>query len=439
MRAVPLLFALATLACNGSTPGNDNDDPDGDTGATDSGFETDPPALGFGIDASGDHTCVHTSDGNLYCWGRNHVGQLGHGDNAPIGDNEIPQGAALVDVGAQVVDVAMGNLHTCALTVDGEVKCWGMGDNGQLGYGNTDEIGLTNLPSDVGTLDLGGPVAEIEAGGMYTCARLTDGGVKCWGQDYGGWLGQGYAIGTIGDDETVAGLEPIELGGAARRIAVGQVHACAVLTDDSLRCWGEGPASGHGDSSTFVGDNETPASAGDPLGEAVDDVWAGTAHTCAQLSSGGLRCWGDGMDFELGRPNPEAGMEHFGVAEIVEDPTLGPTHDFGEAVVDMALGIHYSCALLASGNVKCWGQHHNGVLGKGEVGSERVAVNTPDVPLGANATALAGQLLHNCALLGTQGDVMCWGSGEHGKLGYAATTDVGYENTPQSQGTVQYR
>lgn len=439
MRLFTCLTLLSLCACSGAAS---DDGVTQDTGTTggDTSNPSDPPALGFGVDASSSHTCVHTGSGDLHCWGRNHVGQLGQGNNEGLGDNELPT-SSLVDVGARVVQVATGNLHTCALTEDGDVKCWGLGDLGQLGYGNTDEIGLTNSPADFGPVDIGGSAVEIEAGSMYTCARLTGGDVRCWGQDFGGWLGQGTATGEVGDDELPSSIPTIDLGGAATRIAVGQVHACAILTDRSLRCWGEGPGTGHGPAATYTGDDETPAAAGDPLGEPVENVWAGGFHTCAQLVGGGLKCWGEGMDYQLGRPNPTAGMEQFGVQEVVTDASQGPEHDLGGRVIDMALGAHYSCALLETGTMKCWGQHYSGVLGKGQVGSERVATNAPDVPLGGSATGLAGQVVHNCALIGDAGDVECWGSGEFGKLGYGATTDVGYDQgiTPASMGSVQYR
>lgn len=432
-----LLVLLALAACNGGGPGADTDATDTDASDTGNTDTSSPPTLAYGLTAAGDHTCAHTDSGNLHCWGRSHVGQLGLASSDNLGDDELPTDSQ-VSVGFDTVQVAIGNLHTCALSTEGEVRCWGMGDNGQLGYGNTDEVGLTNTPDSVGTVDLGGTAVEIEAGGMYTCARFDDGSVKCWGQDYGGWLGQGSTVGNIGDNETPAGLGTIDLGGSATRISVGQVHACAILADDSLRCWGEGPATGHGAAATYVGDDETPASAGDPLGEAVEDVWTGPAHTCARLVAGGIRCWGDGMDFELGRPGP-TGQEAFGVEEIVTDASQGPVHDFGAEVIDMALGSHYSCALLDTGAVKCWGQHYYGVLGRGEVGSIRVATDAPDVPLGGSAVELAGNVLHNCALLGTEGEVVCWGEGAYGKLGYASAEDVGYTTTPASAGTVSYR
>ncbi|MCO4748309.1 MAG: hypothetical protein KC912_26175 [Proteobacteria bacterium] len=439
MRALALTMML--FACTGDGPaGVDSasdsatDTGSSDTGSSDTGNVT--PTLGFGVDANADHTCVHISTGALHCWGRGHVGQLGLASSEDLGDNEDPK-PSRVDVGANVVGVTLGTSHTCALTEAGDVKCWGLADLGQLGYGNTDEVGLTNSPSAVGAVAIGGTAVEISAGDRYTCARLDGGDVRCWGLDAGGRLGQATNQ-YIGDNETPDSIPVVDLGGPAVRLAVGTAHACAILQDRSLRCWGEGPATGHGPAATYVGDDETPASAGDPLGVAVDDVWVGSRTTCAQITGGGLRCWGDGNDYELGRPGP-VGQENFGVEEVVEDPANGPEHDFGAKVIDMALGIHYSCALLETGAVKCWGQHWDGVLGRGEVGSLRVAVDAPDVALGGSATALAGESLHNCALIGESGDLTCWGEGVYGKLGQNGVDDIGDDETPASVGSVVYQ
>lgn len=429
MRAlsIALLFTVSASGCSGISTA----DSGADTGALDSGGN--PPALGFGILAAVDHSCVHVDNGDLHCWGRSHVGQLGLATSFSLGAAEDPV-PSLVDVGAEVVQVVGGNLHTCALTVDGDVKCWGLGDLGVLGYGNTDEVGLTDAPSAVGNVAIGGVAVEIGVGGSFSCARMDNGDVSCWGQNYGGWLGQAVTQ-NIGDNETPDSLAPLVLGGRATRLAVGPVHSCAVLEDRSLRCWGEGPGTGHAD---FVGDDETPDDAGDPLGVPVDHVWVGGRVTCAQLVSGGLQCWGDGEDFELGRPGP-TGQEIFGVEETVTNAADGPIHDFGDTVVDMSLGTHHSCALLSAGNVKCWGQHWFGVLGRGEVGSLRVAVDAPDVPLGGSAVAISGSVLHNCALIGETGDVSCWGEGQYGKLGQGSTSDIGDDETPESAGFVVYR
>ncbi|MEZ5112747.1 MAG: RCC1 domain-containing protein [Nocardioidaceae bacterium] len=85
----------------------------------------------------------------------------------------------------------------------GDVRCWGSGGNGRLGYGNTTNIGNDETPATTGNITLGAKATAIAAGDSHTCALLTTGGVRCWGYGYYGQLGYGNTN-TIGDDETPA-------------------------------------------------------------------------------------------------------------------------------------------------------------------------------------------------------------------------------------------
>jgi alpha-tubulin suppressor-like RCC1 family protein len=138
------------------------------------------------------------------CWGSGTEGQLGRGNTNTIGDNETPAAAGKIDVGGSAVKVATGTNHSCALLTGGSVRCWGRGSDGRLGYGNTSTIGDNELPLAAGTIDLGGMVIDLAAGGTHTCALLSDKTVRCWGDDRGlGVLGQAI-VNNIGDDETPA-------------------------------------------------------------------------------------------------------------------------------------------------------------------------------------------------------------------------------------------
>ena len=106
-------------------------------------------------------------------------------------------------VGGSVVQVATGDFHTCALLTTGNVRCWGLNDLGQLGYGNTENIGDDETPAEVGDVPVGGSVVQLEASENQTCAVLTSGSVRCWGANNRGQLGYGNTN-TLGDDETPA-------------------------------------------------------------------------------------------------------------------------------------------------------------------------------------------------------------------------------------------
>ncbi|CAE7306736.1 Rcbtb1, partial [Symbiodinium sp. CCMP2456] len=180
----------------------------------------------------------------LSCWGQNDKGQLGQGDTLPRPNQQAP-----VLLGAQVVQISSGAYHSCALLQTGEVKCWGANNRGQLGLGDSANRG--DDPKEMG--DFLAPVGlgpckalEVRLGLEHSCARLDDGRVKCWGAN-----GQGQA--RTGGPASI-GLWPWELGealvpeplGTGRRaigLLAGSWHSCAILDDQTSKCWGSGAES----------------------------------------------------------------------------------------------------------------------------------------------------------------------------------------------------
>jgi alpha-tubulin suppressor-like RCC1 family protein len=180
--------------------------------------------------------------------------------------------AISLGTGRTAVAIAAGSSHTCALLNNGGVKCWGENVAGQLGQGDTEDRG--DGPGEMGdalvTIDLGtGRTAlAIGSAGFNTCALLDNGGVKCWGSTVYGQLGQGdteWRGGGPGDMGDA--LAAVDIGGVATAIAVGSGHVCALLDDvaGGLRCWGAGGDGRLGNASTdSIGD--------DPNEMAPDDV-----------------------------------------------------------------------------------------------------------------------------------------------------------------------
>jgi alpha-tubulin suppressor-like RCC1 family protein len=270
-------------------------------------------------------TCALLDLGGVRCWGDSSQGRLGYANADVIGDNEAPTVAGDVSLGAPAEQITTGNSHSCALLDDGSVRCWGSGNGGALGYGiipgvldvtdagnGNDNIGDNELPSTVGPVNFGaGTVAQITAGGLHTCVRLTTGDVRCWGDSGFGQLG--YANETvIGDNETPAaayGNLPnsgnVNIGGVAIDIQAGFFHTCVLLDTNAVRCWGVGEAGVLGYVSTNdIGDNEAPASAGDVnIGGDVVQIAVGDNHACALLDTGNIRCWGRGAGGPLGYGN----------------------------------------------------------------------------------------------------------------------------------------
>jgi len=158
------------------------------------------------------HYCALLDDGGVKCWGINAYGQLGQGDaTARALTDALPP----IALGQPATAISAGNEHTCALLADGSVKCWGRNNDGQLGIGTTESMGdgageLAALTAvDLGT---GRTAVAIDAG-WHTCALLDNGGVKCWGRNSAGELGQGdieprgVSAGQMGD-----ALPEIDLG-----------------------------------------------------------------------------------------------------------------------------------------------------------------------------------------------------------------------------------
>ena len=174
------------------------------------------------IAAGGAHTCAVTRGGGVLCWGDNSIGQLGDGTKT---DRMIPVPA--VGLGTGVAAIAAGAFHTCALTAGGAVLCWGNNYAGQLGD-RTETPRLT--PAAVS--GLAGGVVAITVGDGHTCALTTDGAVVCWGGNSVGQLGDGTRTNRLTPTATSG------LGSGVVVLAAGGGRTCAARTDGSLLCWG---------------------------------------------------------------------------------------------------------------------------------------------------------------------------------------------------------
>lgn len=375
-------------------------------------------------------TCALLDTGAVRCWGRSNHGQLGYANTQSIGDDELPWTAGDVDLGGLAVQVSAGHSHACALLEGGSVRCWGLNYDGQLGYGHVDNIGDDEPPSAAGDVDIGGTVVQLGVGQERTCVVLDDGAVRCWGYGSSG-LGYGNTQ-TIGDDETPASAGDVGLGGSAVLVD-SEDHTCAVMSGGGVRCWGyngDGKL-GYG-SYDDIGDDELPASMGDvDVGRgAVVSVATGERKTCVIMEGGALRCWG--YEYAaLGYP--------WYAGNIGDDETPATVGDVNleEPVVGMALGDWHTCALLDTGAVRCWGSNEAGVLGYGDWA---YSVDDPaeavDVELGDFAQSIDGSDIRTCVIT-QNGGVRCWGADGYGALGYGNVEIIGDDEWPSAAGYVQ--
>ncbi len=413
-----------------------------DDDAASDGTETDAmdAPVGVGavrIAAGGNHTCVVLDDGNVKCWGRGTNGALGYGDSKDVGDNEAPSTVGTAMVGITVAEISAGNDHTCVVGTTGTVRCWGNNNDFVLGYpafaGAT--IGDNETPSTAGDVQLGGTAVQIGAGSSHTCALTNTGGVRCWGRGASGRLGYGNTN-DIGDNENPSIAGDLVLPGLAMQIAVGDAHACALLSNGSVVCWGLGVNGrlGYGNSDS-IGDNEEPISAGTvAIGGPAVQLAAGGLHTCALLATRQVVCWGRGASGALGYGNTQDIGDN-------ETPAAAGAVAVGADVEAISAGDNFTCALLVGGGVKCWGAALLGQLGTGNtvpIGDTEFPSAIGPIDLGGTATQIDSGAEHTCAVL-TNGGVRCWGAGGRGRLGYGNQDNVGDTETPASVGDVPFR
>jgi alpha-tubulin suppressor-like RCC1 family protein len=401
------------------------------------------PLRATAVDAGDFHACAILETGAVRCWGNNGSGQLGYGNTTTIGDDESPDAAGPVDLGPgrTATAIAAGGRHTCAVLDDGAVRCWGDNASGQLGIGTTDALGDDEPPRAVGAVQLGRRATAITAGDSHTCALLDDGSVRCWGNAFLGQLGSGSQD-DIGDNETPDSVAPVKLGvgRTATSISAGDSFTCALLDDGSVRCWGDNfdGQLGRGDNRR-VGDDETP-DAVPPVslgaGRTAIAISASERNACAVLDTGAVRCWGNNTYGQLGHGNTDT------IGDDETPDTAGPVQLGGRAIA-VDTGDLHACAILEGGAVRCWGNSLAGRLGYGtgdfdDVGDDETPDTRGPVKLGPGRTALALRAGYQftCAIL-DDGSVRCWGGNLSGQLGYATTTNVGDDETPDAAGPVK--
>jgi serine/threonine protein kinase/alpha-tubulin suppressor-like RCC1 family protein len=316
-------------------------------------------------DREASFTCVLTQPGDVRCWGANKHGQLGYGHTDSIGDEKPvgPQHPPPVQVGGEVKELAAGASkfasHVCAILADDSVKCWGSSKFGMLGYGHTNEIGDDEIPATVGPVQVGGTPMEISAGKYNTCVVLDDGKLRCWGWNSVGQLGLGNTE-DLGDDEIPTSVDPIDVGGKVEQVSVGRRHVCALLDEGRVRCWGWNNKGqlGYGHTRN-IGDDETPADAGDvELSAPAVAVAAGGLHSCALLVDGKVQCWGDNKFGQLGY-----GHER-NVGDTNPPKSVGTVY-LDQDVLAVSTGSYHTCVIVESGQLRCWGFNTDGQLGLG--------------------------------------------------------------------------
>ena len=429
---------------------DDGEEPDADDGdqTGDDGDSIDGGADRFVIDLAvgPDRTCAILNDGGLRCWGS---GPLGYPPEVGVvGDNEHPYEVGDVPAGGPVKQVALGDDFSCLLYEAGNVRCFGAGMNGQLGYGNT--VDIDAIPADIDDVSLGEPARQIVAAETHACALLESGAIRCWGLVRAGFVNSPLGYGnleTVGDNEVPSDLPAIEIGGAVIALSTAFSHMCAILggADGRVRCWGHAgildPYSvlGH-PGIRILGDDEAPSSAGDvSIGGKAIAIQSSRSSNCVLLEGGAVRCWGSGLAM-LGYGNATTYGDN-------ESPAAAPELSLGG--IARALNGGIKCALMSNGDVRCWGHNGAGELGLGNtdhlgdnelpVAAEAISLGGPAIKLSSGIPGLPPDAIdgsHACALLENH-DVRCWGVNTSGQLGLGHQENIGDNEVPSDEPPVR--
>ncbi|MBJ7357277.1 MAG: fibronectin type III domain-containing protein [Nocardioides sp.] len=317
-----------------------------------------------------DHTCAINTRGEVYCWGSNSQGQLGDGT---LTARDVPTKVAGL---SGVISLAAGWQNTCAST-EVSVYCWGSNYGWMV---NPDPAGSPNpYPLPQARPDI--PASELMTMGRGIGCALASTGLSCWGGAIG--FNNGYA------QSRSFGSEPVD-------VSAGRNHACAVLADKTIQCFG-----------LFVSGNPDFPNRGQ-LGSGLHEIdsavaaAAGEFQSCTELETGSVLCWGANESGQLGDGTKTDRSAPAPVTALTSPAQL-------------AIGDKHACALSVSGTVSCWGGNSAGQLGIGGVAE---SLSPAAVPGLAAVQELDAANERTCVLLDT-GVVRCWGAGS------VAPADIG--------------
>ncbi|MFH1434656.1 MAG: hypothetical protein ABIJ56_02960 [Pseudomonadota bacterium] len=431
--------------------GSNSDGQLGDSSTTSKALPTDVTGLPSAVQEvslGAFHSCVLLETGGVMCWGRNEDGQVGNGGTD---DELVPVFVTGLGTGASAITA--GRYHTCAL-VSGSVKCWGRNTYGQLGDGTTEG---KLMPVDV--TGLGGTVTAMAAGMNHTCALLSTGGMQCWGLNNSGQLGNGSG----GWEET-----PVDVPGmtaSVTSIATGDFHTCGLHATEGLKCWGYNIHGQVGDGTVF---SSTSPLAVYGMASGAIRVFGAADQSCALMDTSKLTCWGynawaqlgNGASAKMTAPTAVAGLsdaeevigagpgiscattstdflcwgtnEWWQIGDGTQFNTRAPTSVTGlsKDVIDVSGGGYHMCAVDdpdsdGKGAAKCWGRNYKGQLGDGTTVDKTTPTQVSGLTDHVRSISAGGT--HTCALVDTDGDTIggakCWGYNYDGELGDGSGSD----------------
>ena len=385
------------------------------------------------VQAGDSLSCGRTSTGQVRCWGENDDGELGNGNTTPH-QFAVPVRAVSGPGNLTgVTQIAVGDDHACALLSNRQIRCWGDDEYGELGNGLplTDASRPVAVRNGVDTANLQNVVA-ISAESDGACALLANGELRCWGNDDYGQLGNGLPEADSSLPVTVQNVAGTGSLTNVRSIEMGYDNNCAVLSNGQGRCWGYNSNGVLGNDDTA--DTARPVVVQNLTGTGpltgVTQISIGGYDGCARLANGQARCWGYNGAGEVGdgtttpRHRPVIVLDGSG-----SSPLAG--------VRQIHTSEYHTCALLTTGQVRCWGETIYGDLGDGTVltsGPDRLLPRVVKVNATTRLTDVR-QIHHNsfttCAVLDS-GRARCWGRNDAGQVGNGGMADRNFATLVQT-------
>jgi alpha-tubulin suppressor-like RCC1 family protein len=377
---------LATLGCRDETTAPADVGPAASRATIEA---TAAPAFAQLSGGQDQNTCGVTVDSRIFCWGRNHHGQLGDGTT---GTRLRP---VAVTTSLSFQQVSSGWEHACGITAAHKAYCWGNNGIGALGDGTTDDH---HTPVAVAG---GHTFRQLDAGTDFTCAvSYPDNHAWCWGNN---WAGQ------LGDGTTTTHLTPAAVAGGLtfQQVRTGADHACGVTTTNEAYCWGFNQYGRLGDSTNVTRKQPTRVAAGSVRFRQID---AGGDHTCAVTTTDQAYCWGNGRNGALGNGKT--------IVSFWPRAVLG-----GLSFRRVTAGNGHTCSETLGSQAYCWGDNLRGQLGDG---TATVRLKPAPVTGGLSFAQVSAGADYTCGR--TAANVAyCWGNNILGALG-----DGTWQNTRSS-------
>ena len=365
------------------------------------------------------HSCGIGNNNTLYCWGSNAEGQLGDG---VLESASTPNAVHKPSGVSHFTSFSAGYKHNCAVGNNNQTYCWGLNGYGQIGDGTTTNrpaLTAVTMPSGVSYF------SQTMGGRRHSCGISNNNKLYCWGGNSYGQLGDGATAdsGTPVPVDTptlitkAAVTCPIELDDSCSlvptmtKISVGAYHSCGIDNDGTAWCWGRGTGGAIGNGS--IADAGVPTEVNKPSGvSSYQKIVASFGFTCAHADNNQIYCWGAGGNGRLGngtttdRHVPTQVTLPSGVSSFTELASAGMNR--------------FMCAVGDNNKTYCWGHNDEGQLGDGTTTDRHTPVEVT-MPSGVNVlTNLAIGYDSGCGT-GDDGNLYCWGDNSVGQLGNGST------------------